>query len=245
MYPVEVNGGLVEQAEGVRLSLPPLASGYANAQLDDYKGLRRCDFLHRPPLSLTVEARFSAEPQGTAGFGFWNAPIGDVHLKSPALPQAIWFFYASEPNWLPFLHGETGWFAATIDAKRWQALQLIPLAPAVVLGCQSQKFCQRVWPWVAHRMGIRCQRLPASIESWHRYRLEWKRDSCAFLVDEQPVLTTDYAPQGPLGFVCWIDNQFMIAPPSGRLQGGTLPTKANQTLEIRNLSIKTIAQHPE
>lgn len=78
---------------------------YSNAQIDDYRGLARRDFLWSPPLTLTVRARFSHsgpglatqttrpaldndcdfvyQPEagggpilsGTAGFGFWNAPF--------------------------------------------------------------------------------------------------------------------------------------------------------------------------
>ena len=32
---------------------------YSDAQIDDYQGLPRCHFLWRPPLRLTMRARFS------------------------------------------------------------------------------------------------------------------------------------------------------------------------------------------
>ena len=56
----------------------------SNAQIDDYQGLPRRRYRWRPPLTLTVCARFShpaAGPgvqmplRGTAGFGFWNDPF--------------------------------------------------------------------------------------------------------------------------------------------------------------------------
>ena len=97
------------------------AQRYTNAQIDDYGGLPRRRFLWSPPLTLTVRARFShpaarvrgdcdcdfqyqptteAGPilGGTAGFGFWNDPFVMTDRRPPALPRAIWFFYASPPS---------------------------------------------------------------------------------------------------------------------------------------------------
>ena len=58
---------------------PTTATTYSNAQIDDYQGLARRDFIWQPPLTLTVTARFSHGAdalRGTAGFGFWNDPFG-------------------------------------------------------------------------------------------------------------------------------------------------------------------------
>ncbi len=74
---------------------------YSNAQVDDYRGLSRRRFPWRPPAKLTVRARFShpaGHLKGTAGFGFWNDPFLMTGARLPALPQAIWFFYASPPS---------------------------------------------------------------------------------------------------------------------------------------------------
>jgi len=65
---------------------------YTDAQLDDYQGLPRRRFLWRPPLRMTVRARFShptGELRGTAGFGFWNDPFLMTGARMPALPRAI------------------------------------------------------------------------------------------------------------------------------------------------------------
>jgi hypothetical protein len=138
---LEMNGGFVETGPALRLVLPPVAAGYADAQVDDY-GLpsvkRRRDYLWQPGVRLSVKARFSHEAgalRGTAGFGFWNAPFGDPTVRWPALPQAVWFFYASAPSDLPLaLSGPgQGWFAATIDAGQRSALALAPTAPLVLL----------------------------------------------------------------------------------------------------------------
>ena len=82
-----------------------------------------------------MRARFShtaGELRGTAGFGFWNAPYGDPTQRRAALPAALWFFFASATNDLPFAPPPGhGWFAATLDATTPRALALVPLAPAV------------------------------------------------------------------------------------------------------------------
>ncbi|RPJ57116.1 MAG: hypothetical protein EHM12_09525 [Dehalococcoidia bacterium] len=71
------------------------ATRYTDAQIDDYEGLPRRHFLWRPPLQMTVHARFShpaGELRGTAGFGFWNDPFMMTGSRWPALPRVIWFF---------------------------------------------------------------------------------------------------------------------------------------------------------
>ena len=107
-------GGTFTCADSVlRLALPDGgASGrYGDAQIDDYGGLPRRRYPWRPPLRLVVRARAS-HPQhpahgqfvgsdlpllGTAGFGFWNYPFSLTGVPL-ALPEAVWFFYASPPS---------------------------------------------------------------------------------------------------------------------------------------------------
>jgi hypothetical protein len=88
-----------------RLGIPPgLAGQYRLAQLDDYRRLPRRAFLWHPPLSLSLSARAShASIPGTWGFGLWNDPFGLAFLqgggvRTPALPNAAWFFIASPQN---------------------------------------------------------------------------------------------------------------------------------------------------
>jgi hypothetical protein len=83
--------------------------GYHLAQLDDHGSFRRGDFRWKPPLTLRLQARVSAqELPGTWGFGFWNDPfsflIGAQGMvpRLPALPDAAWLFYASPQNYLSF-----------------------------------------------------------------------------------------------------------------------------------------------
>jgi len=92
------------------LSIPSgTATEYRLAQLDDYALLSRKRFPHRFGFSLSLSARTSAESiPGTWGFGLWNDPFGlslgfgGKPWRFPALPNAVWFFGASEENYLSF-----------------------------------------------------------------------------------------------------------------------------------------------
>ena len=82
---------------------------YRLAQLDDYAKMARSQFPHRAPLSLRLSARTSSDSiPGTWGFGFWNYPFGmslgfgGNGWRLPTLPNAVWFFGASEENYLSF-----------------------------------------------------------------------------------------------------------------------------------------------
>lgn len=244
---LEINGGCVESdsADNYRLILSAVSEGYADAQLDDYGGRRRRDYLWRPGTRLTLQAKFSHSEGallGTAGFGFWNAPYGDPTVPWPTLPQTAWFFYGSPPNDLPLaLDGVgRGWFASTLNARSGSALALIPTAPVVLLLNQFKRLRQRVWPLVRKRLGISFRQLKVDMTAWHHYQLDWGRESCRFLVDGGLVLQTSPSPGGPMGFVCWVDNQYLRLTVDGRFGWGTIPTTEAQTLFIRNLELGPI-----
>lgn len=84
------------------------ADEYRLAQLDDYTQIpKRRLFPHRFELSLSLSARTSSDSiPGTWGFGLWNDPFGlsigfgGKPFRLPALPNAAWFFGASEENYL-------------------------------------------------------------------------------------------------------------------------------------------------
>lgn len=245
MYEREINGGMVVREAGWRLTLPVISDGYADAQLDDYGGKNgRFHYPWLPDLHLSLRARFSHTADqlvGTAGFGFWNAPFGDPAVRWPALPQATWFFFGSPPNNLPLAPSEPGrgWFAATLDATRPRAWVLAPAAPLVVLLNHIGAVRRRLWPWVQQRLGISYAPLPVAMTQWHQYELWWRRGGCTFAVDGQVVLQTEHTPQGPLGFVCWLDNQYMVATANGRFRWGVLPVTTPQTLFIQQLVIQS------
>ncbi len=222
---------------------PGDGSRYTNAQIDDYTGLPRRAFRWRPPLTLTVRARFShpaGELVGTAGFGFWNDPFLMTEARPPALPRAIWFFYASPASNMK-LDLDTpghGWKAATIDAARLPFFLLAPTAPLAVPLMNIRPLYRALWPLAQRAIGVREARVEAEITAWHTYTLEWGERRARFGVDGVTVLEADTAPRGPLGFVMWIDNQAMVATPWGRFGWRKLPIPERQWMEVEALRIE-------
>lgn len=227
-----------------QLHLPIHQTGYADAQIDDCIG-RRQVYPWRPGTQFSLRARFSHEADelvGTAGFGFWNAPFGDPTVPWPMLPQATWFFFGSPPNDLPLArHGlGQGWFASTLDATTWRAVRLAPLALPVLLLNQFAGLRRKIWPWVQRQLQISFQPIQESMTEWHTYQLIWRKSGCEFWLDGRLVHQTPFSPGGPLGFVCWIDNQFMVATANGRFRWGTLSVTSPQFMEVEGLQITTI-----
>jgi hypothetical protein len=73
---------------------------------------------------------------------------------------------------------------------------------------------------------------------WHTYAIEWHTAGARFSVDGRPVLACEMSPQGPLGFVMWLDNQYAVVTPWGRFGCGWLETPECQALEVDALTIK-------
>lgn len=240
---LEINGGTIEPGWPKRLKLSPGSPGYADAQIDDYGGSRRRDYAWQPGTTMRLRARFS-HPEGTllgtAGFGFWNAPFGDPTVPWPALPQAIWYFYGSKPTDLPLpLEGSgRGWFVSTIDAKSVGALAIAPISPVVLLLNNNPSIRKNIWPAVRRVLRISYHQLSLNMTDWHSYRLDWKPGKCHFWVDDQRIYLSEFSPSGPLGFVCWLDNQFLVATPTGRIRWGTIQLPHDQWLEIDSLKIR-------
>jgi hypothetical protein len=221
---------------------------YTDAQIDDYQGLPRRRFLWCPPLKLTVRARFShptGELRGTAGFGFWNDPFMMTGARLPTLPRTIWFFYASPPSNMKLdLHAPGyGWKAATIDALRPAALLLAPLAPLIVPLMNIRPLYRTLWPPIQRTLSIKETTVETNITEWHTYVIEWGMHRSRFSVvgegrDSIVTLLEAPSPRGPLGFVMWLDNQYMIVMPWGRLGWGLLDTPGRQCMEVDRLIIE-------
>jgi hypothetical protein len=231
----------VVQPEGLRLLTAGARRGaYADAQIDDYAGQARQRFDWRPPLRLTVRARASGPLAGTAGFGFWNNPFSPLG-GAPALPSAIWFFFASPPSDMPLAQGVPGhgWKAACIDATRPAALAWAPLTLPVLALNRAPALYQRIWPHV--QRGLRVAEAPIAPlgQQWREYTIEWHIESARFLVDGQAVLEIDRPPRGPLGFVAWVDNQWMVATPRGRFGWGLLDAPA-QWLDLALVRVEKL-----
>jgi hypothetical protein len=49
-----------------------------------------------------------------------------------------------------------------------------------------------------------------------------------------------YAPDGPLGFIAWIDNQYAVVTPQGRFGHGLLPLDEPQWLALSQVTMEPI-----
>jgi hypothetical protein len=73
----------------------------------------------------------------------------------------------------------------------------------------------------------------------HAYTLTWRAGGATFDVDGATVLDTASSPQGPLGFIAWIDNQYAIVTPQGRFGWGVTPGPA-QSLNLERITIEPL-----
>ncbi len=232
------------------------ASSYRDAQLDDYAGLRRMQFPHRPEqsqrISLSLSARTSTlSAAGTWGFGLWNDPFGlslgfgGNPFRLPALPNAAWFFYASPQNYLSFKGGlgtdekttrptrppaANGFMAQTFRSPRFHPL-LIPAGLALPFSrAATRNLLGRV---IAEDSSA----LSVDTTQWHRYRLEWGAERVAWDVDEVRVFESPVSPHPPLGLIIWIDNQYAAFTPEGKISAGVLES-GEEWLEVGEVMIR-------
>ena len=250
MHPPEVwhvtelgNGAVGLHDEGFRLELPlGTAATYQDAQISDYE--KRADFSNQPPLRLSLYARASGELRGTAGFGFWNHAFMPGR-RSFRLPQAIWFFFASPPGEIALAQGlpGSGWKAATINAKSWRFLALLPFAPIGFLLMRQATLYKSLWPIGQRAIAVEEALLdPNLLKGWRRYSIEWRTDGAVFAVDDEVVLRAESAPRNKLGFIAWIDNQYAIVNPQGRFGWGMLDIRQPQSLHLRDIQITALVQ---
>lgn len=242
--PVTVRDAQVERIPGgYRLIRRPGRPGsYSNAQVDDYRSLPRRAFAWRGSLVFRLSARFShpaTELLGTAGFGFWNDPFLMTGWRMPTLPRAIWFLFASPPSDMQFALDVPGWGwkATTIDALHPTALAALPGAPLAALLCRAPRVYRRLWPLAQRILRVDEATVEVDLTEWHDYEITWEKRAATFTVDGVTVLTTRYPPRGRLGLVIWIDNQYMVATPQGRIRHGVISAGEKQWLEYRNLAV--------
>ncbi|MCW5876899.1 MAG: hypothetical protein KIS85_08455 [Anaerolineales bacterium] len=247
MKPRSMLGASVEPiADGWRLRLPPGdAGGYRLAQLDDYRGLPRRRFPHRPPWRLRLRARASAaQLPGTWGFGLWNDPfglslgLGGTAGRLPALPHAAWFFFASPHNHLSLRDEQPGsGCLAGGYAARLPAALLAPglLASPLLVWRPAARWLRRL---AARAVAQDLHALPLDPSGWHAYEIEWTQAGLQFRVDSEVVLSSSLQPRPPLGLVLWVDNQYAAWRPDGSLSAGSLATPADCWVEISHLEIE-------
>ncbi|MEM8861039.1 MAG: hypothetical protein AAGD96_22170 [Chloroflexota bacterium] len=234
--------GLIAFADGILRVVAEETSNErtVDVQINDHG--REREFVWEPPITLTIEARFSHSAdhfQGTAGFGFWNKPVKMSRGLIYSMPKAVWFFFASRPSEIKL--AETvpgyGWKAATLDAGRWPFWGLLPLAPIAVPLFNISRFRERFWPIGQRAMGVEEQLLNLNWREWHTYQIEWGEEKTAFRVDGEAVLIAP-SPRGPLGFVMWIDNKWAVLRVDGRVGKGKLAFTEDQWLEIKQMKIE-------
>ena len=240
---IKGNGALEFAGDTLRMiNTDTIAAQYTDAQIDDYQELARRDFLWRPPLQMTVRACFShptRELRGTAGFGFWNDPFMMTGWRWPALPRVIWFFYSSPPSNMKLdLHTPGhGWKAATLDAIRWPFFALLPTAPLAVPLMNIDLLYRTLWPIGQKAIHVSEAIVPVEMTEWHTYIIDWQQKTAHFTVDGETILECQTPPRGPLGFVLWLDNQYMVATPWGSFKYGLLNASGRQWLEVNQLTI--------
>lgn len=213
------------------LKIPPGPRGrYRLAQLEDYTQILRRNFPWSPPIKLKINARASSEDiPGTWGFGLWNDPFsfslgfGGGSRRFPALPNAVWFFFASSQNYLSFRNDipAKGALAATFQAPHTPTPLLIPgvLALPLFAWYPTARFIR---PLAAKIIKQDAAALHHNPTKWHTYQFTWKNKQVEFFLDGKSVFQTSVSPRAPLGFVIWIDNQYAAFPPKGGLRFGFL-----------------------
>jgi len=225
------------------------ADKYRNAQLDDYAQLTRGWFPYRSPIAISLSARTSSKNiPGTWGFGLWNDPFGlsigygGKPFRIPALPNAVWFFGASEENYLSFKSGldtasltrppaVNGFLAQSFHAPKFHPLLVL----AGLVFPFSRKLTRRLMSRVVAEDGIS---LDVNITDWHRYRFRWGKNQVSFEVDEVKVFESAVSPNPPLGLVIWIDNQYAAFTPEGKIGFGVLENPEPAWLEVKDIELK-------
>ncbi len=220
------------------------SSGYRDAQLDDYSQLPRHRFPHRPSsslrISLSLRAKISSSsPAGTWGFGLWNDPFGlslgfgGSPFRLPALPNAVWFFFASPQNYLSFTDDKPaqGFLAQTFRSPKFHPLLILaglalPFSP---LREMTRKLLSRI-------INEDSVAISVDVTQWHRYRLEWSPRRVVWFVDNAPVFESPVSPNPPLGVIIWIDNQYAAFTPGGKIAFGVLEGE-DEWIEVEEVVI--------
>jgi hypothetical protein len=175
----------------------------------------------------------------------WNDPFsfsmgfGGGARRLPALPNAIWFFFASSQNHLSLRDDlpSNGNLAAIFQS---------PYLPAYMMSMGLFALPLMALPPVARllrrwaRGFVRQETVSfiTDVTQWHRYRLAWEVDRVCFALDDNNIMESTISPHAPLGVVIWIDNQYMAWTPNGRLGYGNLETLHPAWIEIKDFHLE-------
>ena len=218
---------------------------YTDAQIDDYTMLSKSEYIWKPPLRMTVRARFSHLAasansttrtkgilRGTAGFGFWNKPF-TMQGNWFTLPQSIWFFYSAPPSnmaLVPGLPGQ-GWKTQVINTTFTGVIaNVIPTAFNALFGRIQKRFYPS-GKALRRFAGAHETLIHEDMTKWHTYTLEWHKNESLFWIDDTLIAKVPTAPTKPLGFVAWLDNEYCVVTPRGELRFGKT-TSSQQWLDV-------------
>ena len=157
------------------------SSPYRFAQIDDYFGLPRRKFTHHS-LTLSLRARTSSlSLPGTWGFGLWNDPFGmslgfgTNRFRLPTLPNAAWFFGASQENHLSFSDKPAqGFLAQSFRSPKFHA-SLIPAGLALPFSPKTtRRMLSKVIDEDSSVLGV-------DVTQWHSYKLKWSPNRVVWL----------------------------------------------------------------
>ncbi len=248
MHPVTAGQGIAQAgAKDWLLKLPPVQSGYHNAQLWNYVQQSKLNSTvqleNRPPLRLSLSAYCVGEPDelvGTAGFGFWNHPLSPERRRLPRLPRAVWFFFASKRSNMALASDVpgSGWKCAVIDTINPCALALMPLAVPAALALRSKWLYSRLYPAIQRALKIDEHPLDLSLlRERHRYQIDWLVDRVSFSIDSQLIFETPFSPAGPLGLVIWMDNRYAVVTPQGHFGFGVEAVEREQGMMVEEIEM--------
>jgi hypothetical protein len=203
----------------------------------------RRDFSFSPPFGMSLWARTSSKSMpGTWGFGFWNDPfvmglgLPGSALRLPSLPNSAWFFHASEKNYLSFRKNTpgngmlAGVFSSPLIPSIF-SLAALPFAPLLFL-TPSAKILRSLASTLIEEEFVQLDR---DWTTWHQYGIEARSQSVIFRLDGDVCMETRIIPKGRLGFLCWIDNQFLALWPDGKFRFGASVSEENYWLEIADV----------
>ena len=159
--------------------------------------------------------------------------------KLPSLPNAAWFFHACELNYLSFNDQApgNGFLTAVYNSPCLPPLLILPAALGLPL--LSLRPISRMVRRIASRLIAYCAACSGlNPTRWRRYEIMIDVDGTRFNIDRRIVFQTTLAPNGALGFVLWIDNQFAAYHPNGSIKAGRRAHHQPAWLDIRELSIE-------
>jgi len=230
---------------GWHLEIPPAKKGrYSLAQLDDYSSIVRSHFPWSAAVHVDLRARASSRTiPGTWGFGLWNDPFGLAILKGggarlPTLPNAAWFFFASDANYLSLRDDlpANGQLAATFSSPKSFPPRLLLKLPLFLL-VFLKPVARVLRGWLRDHVKQDSVNFNQDTTEWHSYSIELGYDQVIFKVDGSVVLDGAVAPKGPLGLVMWVDNQYASWLEDGQLSFGNLASNIPAWIEIADLDV--------